>query len=160
MIDQVRVSGFVLGNMYSTFLALILKSSNPISFDEYRPISLCNVIYKISSKIIANRMRGVLSNSIAAEKCGFLKGRSIHDAVVVAQEAMHTIHEHKLEALIMNIDLHKAYASVDWSFIRLSLLKAGLSMVSIRWIMACICSVRYVFLINGLQLISSWLVVD
>jgi len=50
----------------------------------------------------------------------------------------------------MKIDIHKAYDSVDWSFIQLILLKVGLSMENIRWIMACITSVSFVVIINGL----------
>ena len=50
----------------------------------------------------------------------------------------------------MKIDIHKAYDSADWSFIRLILLNIGLSIWSIRWIMACITSVRYDVLINGI----------
>ena len=50
----------------------------------------------------------------------------------------------------MKIDIHKAYDSANWSFIRLILLNIGLSIQSIRWIMVCITSVRYVVLINGL----------
>ena len=75
---------------------------------------------------------------------------SIHDTVATAQEMMHSIHVNNIKALIMMIDIHQAYDSIDWSFIRLTLLRVGLSMSSIRWIMACISSIRFVVLVNGL----------
>ena len=68
----------------------------------------------------------------------------------MAQELLHTMHCDKKEALVMKIDLFKVYYSIDWSYIRLLLLKIGLSIPIICWIMSCITSVRYVVLVNGL----------
>ena len=62
---------------------------------------------------------------------------------------MHSMHTGKKEATILKIDLFKAYDTVEWSHFRLVLLKIGLPVQSIRWIMACISSVTYVVLING-----------
>ena len=62
----------------------------------------------------------------------FLNGRSIHDAIAIAQEVLHSMHMDKQEALVMKVDLHKAYDSVDWSFIRVLLLKIGLPIRIIR----------------------------
>ena len=60
------------------------------------------------------------------------------------------MHLGKKEALIMKIDLLKAYDSVDWYFIRLVLMKVGLPIASIKWIMACITSIRYTVIIDGM----------
>ena len=59
----------------STFIALIPKSDNPKTFDEFKPISLCNYIYKIISKIISTRIIKVLGRYISGEQFGFLFGR-------------------------------------------------------------------------------------
>ena len=59
--------GKVLGALNSTFLALIPKKQNPSSFEEFRPISCCNVVYKIIAKIIAQRMKPILSEIITKE---------------------------------------------------------------------------------------------
>ena len=71
-------------NLNSTFISLIPKSTNPQSFGDFRPIVVCNLIYKITSKIIANRLKGTLLGHISKEQYGFLQGRSIHNVVVVA----------------------------------------------------------------------------
>ena len=91
-----------------------------------------------------------MASLISEEQFGFLKGQLIHDVVAIEQEAMHSIHTYKMETLIMNLDIFKAYDYVDWSFITLIILKVGLSLENIRWIMACITSVRYAVIINGL----------
>lgn len=106
-------------------------------------------MYKITSKIIANRMKGVLSDYISIEHHGFLKGRSIHEDVATAQEVIHSIHTDNIEAMIMKVDLYKAYDSVDWSFIQKLLLKIGFSMKNIWWVMACVTGFNFAVIING-----------
>eukprot|EP00253_Pinus_taeda_P023209 PITA_23209 len=61
VIEECRETGTMYNAINSTFIALIPKSDSPSSFDDYRPIPLCNVLYKIISKIIANRIRPILS---------------------------------------------------------------------------------------------------
>jgi hypothetical protein len=64
VIEESRRSGKMLGDLNATFIALILKKNDPSTFDDFRPISLCNLIYKNVLKIIVNRMKQALSNSI------------------------------------------------------------------------------------------------
>ena len=150
MVEESRVSSKIIGAINSTFIAFIPKNDNPSTFGEYRPISLCNLLYKITSKIIANRMKLDLSKHISPEQYGFLPSRSIHDAIAVAQDILHSIHSEKREEMILKVDLYKAYDTLDWSYIRLVLLNIGLPLRIIRWIMSCITSVRYAVIVNGL----------
>eukprot|EP00253_Pinus_taeda_P030029 PITA_30029 len=83
----------------STFIALISKADKPSIFDDFRPISLCNCIYKINAKIIANRLRPILSLHIYPEQFSFLQKRQIHEAVGIAQELLHTVQLKKLKGL-------------------------------------------------------------
>jgi hypothetical protein len=48
-----------------TYIALILKKKNPSKITEYRPISLCNVLYKLIAKVLANRFKNVLQHIIS-----------------------------------------------------------------------------------------------
>lgn len=98
-------------------MPLIPKSDNAETLNEYRPISLCNCIYKIISKVIARRLKRILSNNISAEQFGFLEGRQIYEAIGVAQEGLHSLKTKKLKGAILKIDLSKAYDKVSWLFL-------------------------------------------
>ena len=67
LVEETRVNGILHLPLNSTFLALIPKKDNPKSLDDYRPISLCNITYKVVTKIIAQRFRKVLSKLISKE---------------------------------------------------------------------------------------------
>lgn len=72
VIEECRMIGRMHGAINSTFIALIPKSGNPSTFNDFRPISLCNCIYKIISKTIANRIHPILSTHISLEQFAFL----------------------------------------------------------------------------------------
>jgi hypothetical protein len=103
----------------------------------------------VISKIIAKRLRPILSRSLSEEQFGFLKGRQIIDAIGIAQECIHSIKEKKQQALILKIDLRKAYDCISWDFLRMVLLQCGFGLPTTNWIMGCISSATFVILING-----------
>ena len=73
VVESVRTSGRVAPALNSTFLALIPKTDLPVSFADYRPISLCNLCYKLISKVAAMRLKPFLDASISPQQFGFLK---------------------------------------------------------------------------------------
>jgi len=149
VIEDSRVTGRLPASFNSTFIALIPKSDNAETLNEFRPISLCNCIYKIISKVIARRLKKNLSNNISAEQFGFLEGRQIHEAIGVAQEGLHSLKTKKLKGAVLKIDLSKAYDKVSWLFLRLLLTHLGFGIDFIRWVMSCITTVSFSVLING-----------
>ena len=68
-------SGHILKEINHTFIALIQKIDNPLNINHYRPISLCNTIYKIITKILANRLKPLLDKIINPFHGAFVKGR-------------------------------------------------------------------------------------
>ena len=76
------------GSTKSTFHGLIPKEVNQATFDRFRPISLCNVSYKILAKLLANKIKPLISPS----QGGFVAGRHILDNVILVQESMHSSH--------------------------------------------------------------------
>eukprot|EP00253_Pinus_taeda_P023046 PITA_23046 len=72
IIEQSRRNGRISSAIKSTFIALIPKANHPTSFNEFRPISLYNCLYKIIAKIIANRLKPILSRHISPEQFTFL----------------------------------------------------------------------------------------
>ncbi|CAN0906348.1 LINE-1 retrotransposable element ORF2 protein [Linum grandiflorum] len=77
-------SGYMLKNIYHTIIALLPKVKNPNSMGQLRPISLCHVLYKIISKILANRLAKLLPHIIGAHQTGFVCERCITDNIIVA----------------------------------------------------------------------------
>ena len=122
VVEESRTSGSLYNAINSTFIALIPKSDNPSSFDDFRPISLCNVLYKIISKIIANRIKPILSRHISPQQFAFLENRQIHEAIGSAQEAIHSIWTKHLKCILLKIDLSKAFDRVSWLYLKMILI--------------------------------------
>lgn len=149
VVEESRISGRLYNAINSTFIALIPKTDHPSSFDDFRPISLCNVLYKIISKIIANRIKPILSRHISPQKFAFLENRQIHEAIGSAQEAIHSIWTKHLKCILLKIDLSKAFDRVSWLYIKMILIHIGFPPPLINWIMACITTPTFSILING-----------
>lgn len=111
-------NGCLPSSMGETNIVLIPKCESPSSMRDLRPISLCNVVYKISTKTLANRLQQVLSKCISEEQAGFVSGRSIVDNVLVASEIIHHLRcktSVKRGEAALKIDISKAYDRVEWS---------------------------------------------
>jgi hypothetical protein len=105
-------SSHMNGPLNFTNIVLIPKNNNPASVSEYRPISLCNVLYKIISKVLANRLKLILPSLISPYQSAFLTGRLITDNILVAYETMHSMHTKmwsKVGFMGIKLDMSKAY---------------------------------------------------
>eukprot|EP00253_Pinus_taeda_P002811 PITA_02811 len=149
VIEESRQKGTVYRPFNSTFIALIPKKDDPESFEDFRPISLCNCIYKIIAKVIALRLAPILSQNISMEQFGFLDGRQIHEAIGVAQEVIHSIRMKKKKGVVLKIDLSKAYDRISWLYLRMLLTHLGFNYSFVSWIMGCITNINFVVLVNG-----------
>ena len=145
-----------------TYICLIPKTKAPRKISEYRPISLCNVIYKIISKVLANRLKRILTEVIDESQSAFVLGCLITDNVLVAFEAMHCIDgrkKSKKALMALKLDMSKAYDRVEWKFLEMIMRKLGLHERWISLMMMCISMVSYSVLINGEakgKIIPSW----
>jgi hypothetical protein len=112
----------------TTSIVLIPKVSNPCKLSEYRPISLCNVVYKVVSKCLVNRLRPLLDDIISPTQSAFVPGRMITDNALLAFECLHFM-EHGTSAnnpyCAYKLDLSEAYHRVDWIFLEEVMHKMG-----------------------------------
>ena len=134
-----------------TLICLIPKCQSSESFCNYRPISLCNSIYKVVSKIIVARLRLFLDKIISPVQAAFVPGRKGLDNIIIAQELIHSIDKKKgrFGFMAIKIDLAKAYDRLEWSFIHKVLLAFHFPQSLIVLIMSCISSTSMSILFNG-----------
>ena len=134
-----------------TLIALIPKIQSLETLNNYRPISLCNTMYKIITKIIVARLRSFLDKIISPLQMPFVPGRKGIDNVIIVQEIIHTLSRKKgrVGYMAIKIDLEKAYDKLEWSFIRDMLIRANLPVDLIDIIMSCISTVSTSILFNG-----------
>lgn len=95
MVKDAFSSGKIDPALTDTLIALIPKVDSPKSFKEFRPISLCNTVYKILTKVLVQRIRPILSNLIGPFQSSFLPGRGTTDNAIVLQEIVHAMRKSK-----------------------------------------------------------------
>ena len=119
---------------------------------KFRPISLCNVIYKLISKVLANRLKSLLPSIVSENQSAFQARRVITDNILMAFEILHymkTQQNGSTGFMALKLDMSKAYDRVEWSFLECLLRKLGFHNRWVDLMMECITTVSYSILING-----------
>lgn len=150
------VLGVLRGNpmprfVNKTYIALIPKKKNADRMSDFRPISLCNVVYKLVSKVLANRLKVFLDRIISVNQSAFTPGRLITDNILVAFEVFHYMKNlQQVEGcMAMKLDMSKAYDRIEWGFLEAVLGKFWFDTGWSRRIMECVTTVTFSVLING-----------
>lgn len=141
-----------VGKLNQTLIALIPKIQDPKKVTEFRPISLCNVVYKLISKALANRLKVVLSDVVAEYQSAFIPNRLIFDNVIAAFETVHCLKRRgwkSRQKAAVKLDMAKAYDRVEWSFLRRMMEIMGFPARFVDLIMNCVSTVSYSVLIQG-----------
>uniref|UniRef100_A0A803PZ98 Reverse transcriptase domain-containing protein n=1 Tax=Cannabis sativa TaxID=3483 RepID=A0A803PZ98_CANSA len=132
-----------------TLICLIPKVKQPTKMSEFRPISLCNVIYKMISKCLAKQS---LNSVISDNQSAFIGGRIIQDNAIIGFESLHCMKKCRFgngKRMAVKLDMSKAYDRVEWNFIEAMMGHLGYDSQWITKIMNCVKSVSFSILING-----------
>src|SRR5690606_31748712 len=116
---------------------LIPKITTTRKVVEYRPIALCNVYYKIISKLLALRLKPVLHDIVSENQSAFVPERATSDNVLITHEMLHFLKTSKAEknsTMAVKTDMSKTYDRVEWTFIALVLKRLGFHDIWINWI--------------------------
>lgn len=134
------------------YLALIPKISNPKKVTNYRPISLCNVVYKIVAKILENRIKPIISQIISPTQSAFIPNRLITDNVIIGYECLHKIRHNKSKRkglVALKLDISKAYNRIKWYLLKMAMEKMRFSTNWVDLIIRCITTTSFSVIING-----------
>ena len=145
-------TSFMKPSINHTNICMIPKITNPTTLSDYRPIALCNVLYKVISKCLVNRLKSHLNSIVSDSQAAFIPGRIINDNVMIAHEVMHSLKVRKRVSktyMAVKTDVSKAYDRVEWDFLETTMRLFGFCNKWIGWIMAAVKSVHYSVLING-----------
>lgn len=112
-VEESRIKQKVWPGLNSTFLTLIPKNTNSETAQGFRPITLCNVIYKIIATLIARTLKPILPSIISLKQTDFVEGRQIIDGLVVIEEVIHSLKQKKQRGMMIKLDFSKAYDQLN-----------------------------------------------
>lgn len=135
----------------STLMTLIPKKDVVSCMKDFLPISLCNVTYKTITKIIVQRLRGLMTRLVGPCHSSFVPNRQSGDNIVAAQEIFHSIRKKigSIWWMAIKVDLEKAYDRLKWSIIRDTLNDIVLPEKMVELVWHCISTPKLQVLWNG-----------
>ena len=116
MVNNFLLTGNMNPRLNITNICMILKIERPTRMTELRPISLCNVGYKIISKVLCQRLKSCLPRLISETQSAFVAGRLISDNLLIAQEMLHGLRANKScqsKFMAIKTDMSKAYDRIE-----------------------------------------------
>jgi len=148
-LDEFHANGIFPRGGNASFIVLIPKVKNPQALDEYRPISLIGCMYKIVAKILANRLKKIMSCIIDERQSAFIEGRHLLQSALIANEVIEEANRTQKPCIVFKVDYEKAYDSVSWDFLLYMLRRLGFCSKWIQWIEGCLKSASISILVNG-----------
>ncbi|KAL2247318.1 UNVERIFIED_CONTAM: hypothetical protein Sindi_2584100 [Sesamum indicum] len=143
-------TGKLLKQINSMIMALIPKVHTPMSVNDFRPISCCNVLYKIIAKLLVQKISVLLDKIVSPCQTAFIPGRSIGDNIMLAQELFSRYNQMRLPPrCALKVDIRKAYDTVERDFLLAVLQLFGFPPTFTRWIEECVSTISFSIGLNG-----------
>lgn len=143
-------SGHLPRGVTSVAIALVPKTLNASTLPQFRPISCCNTLYKCIAKLLASRLKRTLPALISANQSAFVPHRSIGDNIMLAQALCRDYHKNEgAPRCALKLDIHKAFDTLNWSFLFAAMERMGFPIRFTRWIRTCITNCMISLKING-----------
>lgn len=125
---------------------------SPTQAKDFHPISCCTTIYKCITKLLCWRLKEVLPHLIQEQQGAFVKGRELLFNVLICEDITRGYSRTGISPhCTIKLDIHKAFDSVHWSFIKDLLNHLRFPQQLVSWVMACLHSVSYIMQMNGQQ---------
>lgn len=131
-------------------ITLLDKGKDRLLLKNWRPLSMLNVDYKIGSKVIAERLKKYLHKLIHPNQVGYISGRQVASNIRAISDILFYTKQRNISGILMNLDFEKAFDSVDWDFLRLSLKKFNLGDSIIKWVSTFYNNISSCVINNGL----------
>jgi len=104
-------------HLNEAFMILLKKKAQPMEIRDYRPISLIHSFGKLITKCLSRRLAPYLDRLVMKNQSVFIKGRCIHDSFRQVQLTCRALHASRIPALLLKIDITKAFDTVSWAFL-------------------------------------------
>ena len=134
-----------------TLVTLIPKKPRPEYVSKFRPISLCNVVYKLVTKVLVSRLKPILPSIVSATQGAFTQGWLISNNILITFEVLHAMRHDSSVAgsMAVKMDMSKAFDRVERPFLARTMLKMGFRTEWLDLVMRCVKSALFSFLVNG-----------
>ncbi|GJX60020.1 RNA-directed DNA polymerase, eukaryota, reverse transcriptase zinc-binding domain protein [Tanacetum coccineum] len=133
----------------SSFITLIPKTQEAKMMKDFRPITFIGSLYKIITKILANRLVVVLEDLVYDVQSAFMAKRQILDGPFILNELFQWCKMKKKHTMIFKVDFEKAYDSVRWDYLDDVLKRFGFGEKWCGWIQNCLLSSKGSVIVNG-----------
>ena len=147
-------SGSLTLSQKEALISLIFKKGDKLEHNNWRPISLLNVDYKLCARALAGRLLKVLHHGILQDQTCGVKGRFIGENVAFLRDISIVAKQLNLPAAILSLDQEKVFDRVDWGFLLSTLRHMGFGESFIKWVKLLYTDIRSAVLIDGYT--SNW----
>lgn len=147
--DQFWSGNLDLVNLNKASIVMIPKKTNSTSVGDYRPISIINLIPKLITKVLSNRLRLILPELVSSQQTAFTRDRHIAENFLATREILQHVTSSGRKAIFAKIDFAKAFDSIDWAFLLDVMRARGFPTRWIGWIQTILASSQSRIVING-----------